>query len=304
MEDEFLNVPLNPLRAFAIASRHKTFTAAAQHMGVTQVAISRQIGILENYLGVQLFERGARSVKLTEHGRAFGQEIAPLFDSIEMSTRRLLSREREFVINLRIYPTFAHHFLMPNLPRFNAVYPEFDVRLDTHVEPLDFRGTHLDVAIQLGNSRWKDAKSRVLFPERIDVVCSPEYAQRLKSGEVKPRLLHSKYRRRAWEDWTERSGVSLPFEKEIEFDTSLLTYSGALNGMGLAIGQLDILQWELKAGRLVTPFNSPQATSAEFHVIWPVNKSTSVQTKRFIDWLLMESGQSPEFFKSEHRQNP
>lgn len=297
MNERFLNVPLNPLRAFAIASRHKTFTAAAQHMGVTQVAISRQIGILEDYLDVQLFERGARSVKLTEHGRAFGLEIAPLFDGIEMATNRLLSSEREHVVNLRIYPTFAHHFLLPDLPQFTTTYPQYDVRLDTHVEPLDFRSTHLDVAVQLGSGAWRDARSRMLFPERLDIVCSPEYAKKLDAGDRDIRLLHAKYRRRAWEVWVERSGIAVSYEKELEFESSLLTYSAAISGMGLAIGQIDILRRELNSGLLVTPFASPQSTGSSFHVIWPATKSTATQTKRFVDWLLTVNGQPPEFYK-------
>jgi len=299
MEEKYQNVPLNPLRAFAIASRHKTFTAAAKHMGVTQVAISRQISILEDYLGVQLFERGARSAKLTEHGRTFGQEIAPLFDSIERSTQRLLLKEREYVINLRVYPTLAHHFLLPRLTKFAKVFSEFNVRLDTTVEPLDFRGTHLDVAIQLGSGIWKDSRSRKLFPETLDVVCSPAYEQRLKEGKTVARILHSKYRRRAWNDWAKLSKIATQIEQEVEFESSLLTYSAAISGLGLAVGQLEILQRELQEATLVTPFNSPQTTLSEFYIVWPTTKSTSKQTKRFIDWLLTESGQEPEFFKSQ-----
>jgi LysR family glycine cleavage system transcriptional activator len=297
MTRRYLNVPLNPLRAFAVASQHKTFTAAAQQMGVTQVAISRQIGILEDYLDIQLFERGARSVKLTEHGRAFSLEIAPLFDGIAAATNRLLSSEREQVVDLRIYPTFAHHLLMPELPSFLDAYPDYNVRLDTHVEPLDFRSTHVDVAVQLGSGNWRDAKSRILFSERLDAVCSPEYAKKLEAGDVDIRLLHSKYRRRAWEIWTAWSGVSVPFEKELEFESSSLTYSAAISGMGLAIGQIDILRRELEAGLLVTPFASPQVTGSSFYVIWPMIKSTAPQTKRLINWLLTVNGQNPEFIK-------
>lgn len=221
-----------------------------------------------------------------------------MFDAIDDATQRLKSRERERIVNLRIYPALAHYFLLPRLSRFNALYPDFDIRLDTHVEPLDFRGTRLDVAIQLGDGRWKDARSRMLFPERLDVVCSPEYGRKLNVGSKSVRLLHSKYRRRAWADWTERSGISVDADGEIEFETSLLTYSATISGLGLAVGQIDILQRDLDAGTLVTPFNSPQETSSEFHVVWPTTKSVAKQTKCFIDWLLQEASQKPEFFTS------
>lgn len=306
MDINFTNLPLNPLRTFAVASRHKSFTDAARQMGITQVAVSRQIAILEGYLGVQLFERGARSVKLTEHGRSFGHEIAPIFDSLEMATMHVLTQERQKRINLRIYPTLAHHWLFPDLSAFNEAFPDYEVRLDTTVEPLDFRGTHLDVAIQLGEGHWKDAKARRLFPERLDVVCSPSYAEKLgrvstKGTRLPVTLIHSRYRRRAWNDWMEMTGVNIEARRDVEYETSLLAYSAAIAGIGLSVGQIDILENELNSGNLVQPFAKPQNSGAEFHVIWPTTKSVSTQSKRFVDWVLDLCGQEPEFFRRDTR---
>ena len=308
MDEEYFNVPLNPLRAFAIASRHKTFTAAAEYMGISQVAISRQIGILEGYLGIQLFERGARSVKLTEEGRQFGLEIAPLFDQLEDATRKLLSHERQSAVDLRIYPTLAHFWLMPMLPSLMSDYPDYTIRLDTKVEPLDFRGTQLDVAVQLGDGNWKDAKSRLLFPERIGVVSNPDYAEKM-GGLSDPNslahatILHSKYRRRAWSDWKKSMGVTVDPRKSLEYETSLLTYGAAINGMGVAVGQVDILQDRISKGQLTLLFDGSYETGASFYVAWPTTKSVSTQTRRFIDWLLVCCGQEPEFFKKSGCQD-
>ena len=304
MDDEFFNVPLNPLRAFAIASRHKTFTAAADFMGISQVAISRQIRILEGYLGIQLFVRGARSVKLTEEGRNFGQEIAPLFDSIEASTKRLLMRERLTALDLRIYPTLAHYWLLPHLNQFYEDYPEYTIRLDTTVAPLDFRGTHLDVAIQLGDGMWKDSKARLLFPERIDLVCSPEYEEstgglKQLSDLEKAAVLHAKYRKRAWKDWMDETGEVVEPKMSLEFETSLLSYSAAINGLGVTVGQIDILGKALERGDLKSVFSKPIETGAGIYIVWPTTKSVSTQTKRFVDWILKINGQQPEFFKRQ-----
>ncbi|MDF1855039.1 LysR substrate-binding domain-containing protein [Pseudooceanicola sp.] len=306
MDQRYKNLPLNPLRAFAVASRQRTFTAAAQEMGVSQVAISRQISILERYLGMQLFERGARSVRLTEAGRAFGQEVAGLFDQIEMATRRVLSNERENTINLRIYPTFAHHWLFPRLRLFMQDFPDYRIRLDTSVLPLDFRGTHLDVALQLGHGAWKDAKARKLFEEVVDVVCSPDYLERhgpinTVSDLEGADLLHSKYRRREWELWAEAAGAEINALEGMEFDTSLLTYSATRRGFGLAVGQLDLLESELAAGELVRPLKKPHVTGAAFYAIWPTMTSVSTKTRHFIDWLLVQSGEAPEFFRQSRR---
>jgi LysR family transcriptional regulator, glycine cleavage system transcriptional activator len=303
MDDKYRNLPLNPLRAFAVASRHRTFTAAARHMGVSQVAISRQVAILENYLGVKLFERKSRSAKLTDVGRAFGHEIAGLFDELQRATQRILSQESENTINLRVYPTVAHYWLLPKLHDFTDRFPDYRVRLDTTVAPLDFRGTHLDVAVQLGQGNWREARARKLFDEVSDVVCSPSYLQRY--GDLSAlehvrgaELLHSKYRRREWELWADVMGIDINHREGMEFDTSLLTYSATRQGLGLAIGQIDLLRDELEAGTLIRPLNRPYKTGSAFYVVWPTVTSVSTKTRRFIDWLLETAGEKPEFFKA------
>ncbi len=299
-------VPLNPMRSFAVASRHLNFTSAARELGVSQVAVSRQIAILEDYLGVQLFERGNRSTRLTDIGKVFGQEIAGLFEEIEVATDELLKKESGSTIKLRVYPSVAHYWLLPRLKDFHANHPGLRVRLDTKVSPLDFRGTHLDAAIQLGNGMWRESRSRKLFDERVDVVGSPSYLASIspirspkdvRSGE----LLHSHYRRRAWEQWAGAMGVDLDYQQGSEFDSSLLTYSAAIQGFGLAVGQIDLLVGEIEAGRLVAPLQQPLETGLAFHVVWPTNVSVNTKTRRFIDWLLKQAEQSPEFFAESRR---
>lgn len=302
MTRRHLSLPLNPLRAFAVASRHKTFTAAAEEMGISQVAISRQIAILENYLNVRLFERGSRSARLTEVGRSFGIRVAGIFDELEGATQQMLNHETERTIDLRVYPSVAHFWLMPRLPDFYARHPDLRVRLDTRVEPLDFRGTHLDVAIQLGTGGWRDARSRKLMDEVVDIVCSPSYLTRFgpiarPADVVGAEVLHSRYRRRAWQDWAEATRVEMPVREGMEFDSSLLTYSAAQQGFGLAVGQVGILDGELRDGRLVQPLQAPVSTGAAFHIVWPTAISVSGKTRHFIDWLLEQVDEEPEFFK-------
>ncbi len=303
MGKAFQSLPLNPLRAFAVASQHKTFTDAARYMGVSQVAISRQVTILEDFLDVKLFERGSRSVRLTDIGRAFSHDIVGLFDDLETATQRILGHESDNTVHLRIYPTLAHYWLMPRLPDFKARFPNYRVRLDTNVRPLDFRGTHLDVAVQLGRGDWSDARSLKLFDETVDVVCSPGYrdsAGGLASpGEINPAdLLHARYRRREWEVWASAVGADINHREGLEFDTSLLTYSACAAGMGLAIGQLDVLAPELESGRLICPFNQPVMTGAAFYVVWSTATSVNTKTRHFIDWMLEQAGQPSEFFKN------
>jgi len=303
MDKGYLNMPLNPLRAFAIAARHKTFTAAAAYMGVSQVAISRQVSILEKYLNVQLFERGTRSVTLTQVGRALSYEISGLFDDLEAATRRVLERENDSTIRLRIYPTTAHYWLMPRLADFKSRYPDYRLRLDTAVEPLDFRGTHLDVAIQIGRGDWSNARSHKMMDATLDVVCSPAYlaaAGDLSSpGKLNPDdLLHSRYRRDEWSHWLEANSVSnIDHRRGIEYESSLLTYTAARSGLGMAIAQLEYLEEELAEGHLIRPFKLPVKADSAFYVVWPTLTSLSTKSRHFIDWVLEQAGQPPQFFR-------
>lgn len=307
MQSRRLNLPLNPLRAFAVACRHKTFTAAARELGVSQVAVSRQISILENYLNVSLFERSTRSAKLTDVGRTFGQEISGLFDEIEFATQRIINQETESTVNLRVYPTFADYWLMSRLIDFTNQYPDIRIRFDTRVEPLDFRGTHLDVAVQLGLGNWRDAKCRKLFDEEIDVVCSQRYLE--TSGPIsnpndiaQRNLIHSRYRRRAWDQWAEILDVDIAHHRRMEFDSSMLTFSAAEKGFGMALGQIGVIDDAVAEKRLVRPLNKAIPTGSAFYVVWPTSVSVSVKTKRFIDWLLMQVGEAPEFFTARENE--
>ena len=301
MANKASSIPLNPLRTFAVASRHASFSAAARELGVTQVAVSRQIAVVEDYFDTLLFERSGSENKLTDAGRALSRQIAPLFDELDTATSEFLEQERKQAVNLRCYPTFAYGWLMPRLPEFSALHPGFDMRFDTTVEPLDFRGTYLDVAVQLGRGDWTGVKARELFPEEIDAVCSPAYAERIEASVAKCNLedavlLHSRYRRKEWQDWSRTVGIDVAGLPSYEFQSSLLTYRAAKEGLGVAMAQLDLIEDELKAGTLVRPFEQTVQTGSSFWVVWPTTLSVNMTTKKFIDWLLVRAGQQPQFF--------
>lgn len=300
MTKPYRNLPLNPLHAFAVAARHRTFTAAASQLSVSQVAVSRQVATLENYLGVKLFDRGSRSARLSDVGRAFGHEVSEIFEQMERAVRKLESPEDNAIINLRIYPTLAHYWLLPRLRDFNARHPELQVHLDSLIEPLDFRSTRLDVAVQLGHGIWRDASSRKLRDEVVDVVCSPDYAAAhnhfaTPADLAGAELLHARYRRRGWEIWATAAGLDINHHEGTEFDTSLLVYAAARRGLGLAIGQLDLLRDEIAQGRLICPFARPMQTGAGLYVVWPSTRLVPPRARQLIDWILESFGQPPEF---------
>ena len=298
------SAPLNPLRTFAIAARHSTFTAAAQEMNISQVGVSRQIAILEDYLGVKLFERRTSSAKLTEVGRAFGAQISPLFDKIEILTQDLRGLAKETMINIRSYPTFINYWLVPRISGFSEKHPDFDISFDVKIERLDFSKAHLDFAIQLGNGKWRDCDARVLFPEEVDLICSPDYLERIGGVSTakdinKATLLYPYYRQRMlFEKWAKINGVEdLNPQHGFHCKESTTAYEAAFNGVGMCMAQLVFVEQALKDGRLIRPIPTKIDTNAQFWIVWPNNRSISLKAKRAIDWILETSGQSKQFFK-------
>src|SRR6185437_3093408 len=129
--------PLNALRAFEAAARRRSFTAAAAELNVTQAAISHQIHLLEERLGIALFRRNGRGVLLTDAGQAYLPEVGAAFDRLAAATQRLKAQDVGGVLNATVLPSFAAKWLLPRLGRFRAVHPEIDLRISSSIEVVD-----------------------------------------------------------------------------------------------------------------------------------------------------------------------
>src|SRR5690606_25091036 len=140
---------------------------------------------------------------------------------------------------------FAAKWLMRRLPSFQQQHPEIAIRISTAVEPVDFSRDQVDAAIQLGRGHWTGGEATLLFQDEIGPGCSP----RLIGGALDSvqalsgyPLLHSHYRRGDWPDWLTAAGAELrsieQANEPMTFPSSLLTYQAAVDGLGVAMGQL------------------------------------------------------------------
>lgn len=291
--------PLNPLRVFEAVARLGSFTRAADELHVSQSAVSRQVSLLEDYLDVKLFNRELRGVSLTEIGCCYRREIGPAFSRIAMATQDLLAKSRGAPVKVRAYTTFAAKWLLPRLPTFQAANPEIEVRLTTNVAPVDLRTENIDIAIQFGDRSWTGVTFEYLLADRIAPVCSPRLASLDRPlatlDDLKNhRLLHSQYRKNDWRDW--RAAMGRPdlddHQDGMMFASSLLTYQAAVDGMGIAIGQISLLERELEVGLLICPFDQVTRPGLGYYLLLLERDSIPKSVRLFRDWILDEVRQS------------
>ncbi|QUS38686.1 transcriptional regulator GcvA [Tardiphaga alba] len=282
--------PLNPLHVFDVAARHLSFTRAAAELRVTQPAISRQITTLEGFLGVRLFERDRHGLRLTSEGEEFQRQIAPAFRIIANATTSVMATGKAEPLKIRVYTTFAAKWLIPRLPSFYVAYPNIKLNISNVVTPIDFEKDKVDLAIQFGNGKWPGVETELLFKDAIQPMCSPKLLKRTRLVELddlrKVQLLHSHYRRADWPDWL--MAVKRPdllTDVGVSFPSSVLTYQAAVEGVGVAVGQLFLLRNEIEDGTLVPLFNAPFERPMAHYVAWPKQRPLGRKARSFIHWL-------------------
>jgi Transcriptional regulator len=162
------------LVAFESAARHESFTKAADELSLTQSAICRQIATLEEFLGVELFRRSRRGVKLTEAGLNYSRRVAQRLDAVERDTLAVMGQQGGGTLELAVVPTFATQWLLPRLKDFKRLHPEVTVNLTNRTRPFLFADTEFDAALYFGDGVWSGTVANFLMHENPVPVCSPE----------------------------------------------------------------------------------------------------------------------------------
>jgi len=293
--------PLNALRAFEAAGRHVSFTKAADELLVTPGAISRQIKQLEEFLGIELFERTSRDLRISDEARDYVANLGSAFDQVESATRRVMGAQHGRSLRVQCAMTFTLRWLVPRLPLFHRLYPKRDIQLATALSPLPASQIAIgdvDVAIQQGTGEWPGLFSHRLAGSALIPVCSPSFARKLGSppaisalGEAT--LLRSMVRPHDWREWLDAAGArKIDSERGIEFESSSLAYQSAIEGIGVAIGQMVLVVDDLVAGRLVAPFDFIHDNGYAYYLTYAEQALEKPGVAEFRDWIL---GQAAEY---------
>jgi len=284
------NLPLNGLRAFEAAARHLSFTRAAAEMNVTQAAISHQVKTLEDRLGLALFRRLPKGLRLTEEGQALLPELGAALDRIGNALDRL-SQRGSSVITVSTLTTFMLTWLVPRLPRFQAANPEIDVRLLTNPRLVDFEREDVDVALRIGEGGWHGLVTIKLFEETITPLCGTAHRERLRSLDDLRSVPLLDSGGEDWETWLLAAGVrGLSVARGTKFDSTKIAVEAAIDGLGVAIGQASLYSEDIAAGRLFQPYPLSVGNGKAYWLVYPPAAHDVPKVTAFREWILSEVG--------------
>lgn len=280
------------LAAFEAAARTGSVTAAANELGLTQSAVSRQISALENQLGVPLFRRERQTIRLTLAGDGYAREIREALRRISNASLNLRAHPQGGTINLAVLPLFGARWLAPRLGRFLDQNPGIAVNLVSRLEPFDFRFDSIDAAIHFGAPRWPGAELSFLVEEQTVAVCSRDFRQRFSlerpNDLLGAPLLHLNTRPDCWENWFSSQEVSFRSLHGTLFDQFMTIVEAAASGMGAALLPAFLIRPELESGRLVKAVEAKDFSAGNYYLAHPADREGNLPFDTFKAWLMEE----------------
>ncbi|PDO89779.1 transcriptional regulator GcvA [Kosakonia sacchari] len=291
--------PTATLRAFEVATRHTTFTAAAAELCITQSAVSHQLKNLEDIWGLPLFQRG-KTLSLTPAGAALAPLVREFFSKLETTLADL--REQKGRVRLRVNTTysFALKWLLPRLPDLARLHPEILVTLESTDQAINFASTDADVAIRFGHGNYPALHTEFMFREQLFPVASPALLQRFGTPDEPAELLRYPLLTRdgadlvpKWDAWFKQVGVNTDvLHENVRFADTNMTIEAALLGQGIALARSGHVEKEIANGSLVRLFDVPFPSPAAYYFVCPQGIETQPHIVTFRRWLLAESQQA------------
>lgn len=282
--------PMSALCAFEAAARLQNFTAAAAELNLTQSAVSRQIRLLEDLLGAELFVRERQTVQLNKAGETYAREIRDALRKVSSATLGFRANPGGGTLNLGILPTFGTRWLAPRLPEFFAAHPGITLNLSTRPDPFDFRSESVDAAIHFGQAHWPGAELDLLMREQVAPTCSPDllahYRFAAPADLLKAPLLHLQSRPDAWARWFDAMGLAVNEVHGMLVDQFALAAQAATSGLGVALLPQFLVQPELQRGDLVLALDALVQSEHCYYLAWPPSRANYPPLQAFRSWIV------------------
>jgi len=278
---------LNGIKAFESAARFESFAKAAEELNVTPAAISRLVRLLEESLGIALFERTPNRLALTPAGLRYRDGLTPALDQIAAATEAVAAAARPKVLTVGVGPTFAIRWLIPRLADFSAVAPDVEVRLTTGGATAEF-GADWSCGISLGDGRWPGLQAEELIRAALTPVCAPQLARNLLHPRdlIGVRLLHVEHAADDWSRWLEAVGMAARPATGLTVAYYGQALQAAADGAGVAMGIRPYIDDDLAAGRLVAPFQQTVPKGHSWYLIVRPDRAADPSFQAFRSWIM------------------
>jgi LysR family glycine cleavage system transcriptional activator len=289
-------LPLNGLRTFEAAARRLSFLKAAEELNVTPGAVSRQVKALETELGVRLFERFNRAVRLTAAGEGLAEGVRQSLTTLQAAVAEAQGA-RAGPLAVSVMHSLAARWLVPRVHDFQQRYPEIQVLISASDVTADLVRDRIDVAIRYGVGPYPGFHATRLIATRVFPVCSPRLLQAqsfkhprdladallLADVNITPQEI-------SWNQWLAAAGASeVDATRGLQFSNTYLAVEAALAGRGVALTQEAMVATELATGRLVRPFDV-EVDSPYSHWILSLPESADLPgVRRFRGWLIEQA---------------
>jgi LysR family transcriptional regulator, glycine cleavage system transcriptional activator len=290
-------IPVGPLRAFDVAARHLNLSAAAEEMNVTHAAVSRQVKQLEQRLGVQLFERLPRGLKLTAHGALLAEGTRQAFDRLASAIEDVSVPASRRKLTISTFASLSTRWLMPRVGAFSALFPDADLQVITSTRLVDFAREDVDIAIRFGSGQYPGLHVAPLFKPHDIVVCSPKLLDRgppIKTfADLKHYTLLHDDSHRTWIRWLEAVGA-----KDVNGRRGIICgdrnsmMQAALESQGIALASEVFAASDLASGRLMKVFDVEVASPFAIYAVCLPRRLNDPLISGVIDWLVREAQQS------------
>jgi len=287
---------MQALRAFEATARMHSLTKAAEALHVTHGAISHQIKILEEDIGVRLIERAGRGIRLTDEGARFAGRVRGALAELAEAVREVAERTNPRQLRVSVVPSFAARWLIPRIGRFFAAHPDIDLDVRANNAYVDFNRDDADVAIRYGFGNWPGVIAEHVLDEVHFPVCSPRFAQgRLPKSPLElaqHTLLRSEGE--SWKPWFEAVGLDWPEPtRGPMFSDTAHTMQAAVDGQGIALARSTLLGNDVHNGLLVRLFDVSVPGERKYYLAYPPRLANSPKLAMFRRWVLAEIAAEP-----------
>ena len=260
-------------------------------MFITASAVSHQIKNLEEELGIQLFERSARDLSLTDAGESLYAEVSPLIEQINDVVARYKDGGVRATIRISVQPFFASEYFVPRLSEFTARHPEIDIQVGTSDESAEKHPSDADLSIRLFRSPPPDLPSDLLFPLRMVAAGSPDFKKGLQVKKKKivsefPIIVHETHPK-AWSQWSEASGIALPETTKVtRLDSMIAVVRAVERGIGAALVPVPIADLWFKQGSIVRLFKQELVSKSSYYLVSTEDRLSDPAVAGLRDWIV------------------